>query len=81
MKILVKEHAGHTTRLIFPSGLVLNPIAAGFLSQYLNQQGIPVTREQARVFIKELNRFRKKHKDWKLVEVHSADGDFVEIRL
>lgn len=81
MKILVKEHGGHTIRLIFPSGLVLNSLSASFLPKYLEEQGIHITREQARFFIKELNRFRKRHKDWKLVEVQDADGDFVEIRL
>ena len=81
MKILVKEHGGHTIRLIFPSGLVLNSLSASFLPKYLEEQGIHITREHARVFIKELNRFRKRHKNWKLVEVQDADGDFVEIRL
>ena len=81
MKILVKEHGGHTIRLIFPSGLVLNSLSASFLPKYLEEQGIHITREQARVFIKELNRFRKRHKDWKLAEVQDADGDSVEIRL
>ena len=81
MKILVKEHGGHTIRLIFPSGLVLNSLSASFLPKYLEEQGIHITREQARVFIKELNRFGKRHKDWKLVEVQDADGYFVEIRL
>ena len=81
MKILVKENGGHTIRLIFPSGLVLNSVSASFLPKYLEEQGIHITRDQARAFIKELNRFRKRHKDWKLVEVRDAKGDYVEIRL
>ena len=81
MRILVKEHEGHTIRLMLPSGLVLNSLTASFLPKYLEEQGIHITREQARVFVKELNRFRKRHKDWKLAEVKSADGDIVEICL
>ena len=81
MKILVKGNGGPTIRLIFPSGLVLNFVSASFLPKCLEEQGIHITREQARVFIKELNRFRKRHKDWKLVEVRDAKGDYVEIRL
>lgn len=81
MKILVKEHGGHTIRLVFPSGLVLNSLSARFLPKYLEEQGIHITREQALMFIKELNRFRKSHRDWKLVEVQDADGEIVEIRL
>ena len=53
----------------------------GVFEKYLEEQGIHITREQARVFVKELNRFRKRHKDWKLVEVQGADGDIVDIRL
>lgn len=81
MKILVKEHGGLSIRLVFPSGLVLNSISASFLPKYLEEQGVHITRAQALMFIKELNRFRKRHKDWKLVEVQDADGDIVEIRL
>ena len=81
MKILVKEHGGHTIRLVFPSGLVLYSLSARFLPKYLEEQGIHITREQALMFIKELNRFRKSHRDWKLVEVQDADGEIVEIRL
>ena len=81
MKILVKEHGGHTIRLVFLSGLVLNSLSARFLPKYLEEQGIHITREQALMFIKELNRFRKSHRDWKLVEVQDADGEIVEIRL
>ena len=81
MKILVKERGGHTIRLVFPSGLVLYSLSARFLPKYLEEQGIHITREQALMFIKELNRFRKSHRDWKLVEVQDADGEIVEIRL
>lgn len=81
MKILVKEHGGLSIRLVFPSGLVLNSISASFLPKYLEEQGVHITRAQALMFIKELNRFRKRHKDWTLVEVQDADGDIVEIRL
>ena len=54
MRILVKEHEGHTIRLMLPSGLVLNSLTASFLPKYLEEQGIHITREQARVFVKEL---------------------------
>lgn len=81
MKILVKEQDGHTIRIAFPSGLVLNSLSARFLPKCLREQGIHITREQAVAFIKELNRFRKRHKDWTLVEVQAADGDIVEVHL
>jgi len=32
-------------------------------------------------FVKCLNRYRRSHKDWVLVEVESIDGTFVKIKL
>ena len=81
MRSLGKEPEWHAIRPMLPSGLVLNSLTASFLPKYLEEQGIHITREQARVFVKELNRFRKRHKDWKLVEVQGADGDIVDICL
>lgn len=81
MRILIKENGGHTIRLRIPSRLVLNSLTAGIAPRYLQEQGIRISKAQALAFIREINRFRKRHRDWKLVEVLAADGDRVEIRL
>lgn len=81
MKIVVKSTEGPNIRLLFPSGMVLNRFAAGLAPKYLKDQGITITKEQARHFIKELNRYRRHHPKWVLVEVRSAEGDEVMIKL
>lgn len=81
MRIVVKSNAGPSFWLPIPSGLVLNRFVAGFAPQYLKEYGIDISREQAILFIKELNRYRRKHRDWVLVEVQSAGGVWVKIKL
>ncbi len=81
MKIIVKSNEGPNFWLPIPSGLVLNRFAAGFAPKYLKEYGLNITKEQAIYFVKELNRYRRKHRDWVLVEVQSAGGECVKIKL
>lgn len=81
MKIVVKSNEGTNIRLPIPSGLVLNRFAAGFAPKYLKEYGIDITKEQAINFVKELNRYRRRHPEWVLVEVQSSDGEYVKIKL
>ena len=70
MRIVVKSNEGPNLWLPFPSGLVLNRFVAGLAPKYLKQYGLNITKEQAIFFVKELNRYRRKHPEWVLVEVH-----------
>ncbi len=81
MKIIVKESQGTNLWIPFPSCLVFNRFSAGFLAKTVNGKGVRMDKAQARVIIKALNRYRRKHRDWVLVEVLSADGNYVEIKL
>ena len=81
MKIVVKSNEGPNIWLPIPSGLVLNRFTAGFAPKYLKEHGLDITKEQAITFIKELNRYRRKHSEWVLAEVHSSDGEYVKIKL
>lgn len=81
MKIVVKSNEGPNVWLPIPSGLVLNRFVAGFAVQYLKEYGIDITKEQAVVFVKELNRYRHTHPEWVLAEVQSTDGEYVKIKL
>ncbi len=81
MKIIVNDKEGTNLHLTFPTGLILNRLSVHFMSKGLAKKGVPMTRGQMLPMIKALNQFRRSHKDWKLVEVQSADGEYVEIIL
>ena len=81
MKIVVTSKDGPNIRLPIPSGLVLNRFVAGFAPQYLKEYGIDISKEQAVVFVKALNRYRHEHPEWVLVEAQSSEGDYVKIKI
>ena len=74
MRIVIKSNDRRSPiKLRFPT-----PLALKVLSK---KGGVSLTRKQAAMFAGELRRFKKRHKDWKLIEVISADGERVEITL
>lgn len=86
MKVYVNDNDGTNINIRIPTGLFLNRLTALILTKVLTTvPGIPpdiqLTRAQAYLLMKILKDFKKGHPGWKLVEVHSAEGDVVEIRL
>lgn len=81
MQIVVRSHEGTNIRLPIPTGLVLNRWGVAFMFGSMKKYGLNVTKEQASAFARLLNRYRRSHPEWVLVEVESADGDYVKIRL
>ena len=80
MKIAIKWDETKLT-LCFPTGLVLNRFTAGFGSRMLKKEGIHLTRRQTVLFIKELKKYRRHHRDWNLVEVTENDKNSVIIKI
>lgn len=86
MRIYVDDNDGTNINIRIPTGLLLNRITALILSKVLNTvPGIPdnlkLSKQQLYYFLKIIKDYKKNHPGWKLVEVHSADGDVVEITL
>ena len=81
MKIVVKSNEGPNLWLPIPSALIFNRFSAGFAQKYLKEYGLNITKEQVIFIIKELNRYRRKHPEWVLVEVQSSTGEYVKIKL
>ena len=81
MKIVVKSNEGLNIWLPIPTGLVLNRFVAGFAPKYLKEYGIDITKEQAILFVKALNQYRRKHPEWVSAEVQSSDGEYVKVKL
>ena len=80
MKIIVKE-PNHHIRLQIPTGLAFNRFTAAAISKEAGKYGVKLSPHQARILIKTLKEYRKAYPDWVLVEVHSANGEYVCVKL
>ena len=80
MKISIKNDDLKLT-LRLPTGLILNRLTAGIVCRKLKKEGIHLTRKQTVLFIKELKRYKKKHRDWNLVEISENDTNSVIIKI
>lgn len=89
MKIIVRD-SDTNLNLTLPHRLLLNSLTATLAPRVLNRRtgaeenpSIPkITGKQLRMFIRELNRYRRSHKDWVLLEVENdASGEKVMIKL
>lgn len=81
MRIIVKAKNGPNFRLLLPTALILNRFTAGWVCKSMDSNGMHLSKEQAVAFLGELKRYRRKHRDWVLVEVRSAGGDYVKVKL
>lgn len=80
MKISIKSDDLKLT-LRLPTGLILNRLTAGIVCRKLKKEGIHLTRKQTVLFIKELKKYKKKHRDWNLVEVSENDTNSIVIKI
>lgn len=71
MKIHIRD--GKTFRLRLPNRLVCSRFV-------LKKAGLPITAKQARLLRTTIREFRRTHPEWVLVEVESADGQFVQVK-
>ena len=80
MKIFIKSDDLKLT-LRLPTGLILNRLTAGIVCRKLKKEGLHLTRKQTVLFIKELKKYKKKHRDWNLVEVSENDTNSIVIKI
>jgi hypothetical protein len=59
----------------------LNRFVAGFVPKYLKEYGLDITKEQAILFVKALNQYRRKHPEWVLVEARISNSEYVKVEL
>lgn len=88
MKIIIKD-SDTNRNITLPSRLILNSLTATLAPKWINKKikgsgndtKLCVKGSQLRRLIREINRYRRKHKDWVLVEVEEgATGDRVVIK-
>lgn len=80
MRITVRS-GDFKLRIPIPTGLVLNDLTAGLVPKIMEQNGMTITTKQARKLIRAMKKYKRRHRDWTLVEVQSSRGDYVEIKL
>ena len=80
MKITVRSEEVNLC-IPFPTAIIFNDLTAGIAPRFLSEHGLNVTPQQARKFMRAIRKFKRRHRDWVLCEVQSADGDYVEVKL
>lgn len=89
MKIAIKSDTKKLTIRI-PSFLLFNPITATLCGSRIirsimkddeNENDIRITAKDARKLFREINRARRKYKDWYIVDIVDKDGESVKIKL
>lgn len=83
MKIVIKGPGHRTIRILLPTRLVLNRPAIALWYTFSSEaaSSLPCTKEQLLALIDTIHTCRRRFPDWTLVEVDSASGERVEVRL
>lgn len=81
MKIVAHTPEKRGIHLWIPSCLAFNPVGAMFLPKAMEQNGIRLDHKQAQALVRVINRYRRRHTEWVLVEVQGAGGEYVKIKL
>ena len=89
MKITVNSEE-KSFRLLLPSFLIFNPIVATFcggkmvdsiIKSKVGDISVHFSAKDARRLFREINRARRKFKDWYIVEVDDSNGETVRVKL
>ena len=81
MKIKIEPTGAKPINLCVPTVLALNSITVGILANILKKHGISMKLQTLIAIKKNIKRYKRHHKDWNLLEVTSADGTYVLIRV
>ncbi len=81
MIIKIRSADGPNLFIPIPTGLLCNRLTAGLAAKAMAQNGYTATPEQMVRLFKALRRYKRKHPDWVLTEIRSADGDYVYVKL
>lgn len=81
MRIEIKDTEDADLRLWIPTGLIINRFTAMFIRPALRSHGIHISDAQAAAFVNALRESKHRFKDWVLVDICSADGSKVYIKL
>lgn len=81
MQIRINAKDGPNLWIPLPTGLMFNSLTAPIAARAAAQSGVNITARQMNRLFDAVRRYKKAHPDWVLVEVQSADGDDIRIKL
>lgn len=81
MKIVVSEKDGFSMKIYIPTCIALNRVVAGIAATILKKNNIHIEKRQIISIFNVLKRYKRRHRNFKLVEVSDSDGDYVLIKL
>ena len=81
MLIKVRSTDGPNLTIPLPTGLFCNRLTAGFAAKAMAQNGWHATPEQMAKFFRVARQCKRRNPDWVVVEVQSAEGDYVYVKL
>lgn len=81
MRLVVNNGVEQKINLTVPTWLILNKMTVSFLSDFLQKNGVTVTKEQMKLFVTEIRTYKKQHGNLTLLEVKSPKGEEVTIIL
>lgn len=88
MRIYVKSPGSRTINIVLPTRLILNNLTATIGTKQINkyigentQEAVSISPQEVRKFIRLIHQLKKKYPNWYIVDVESADGEIVKIKL
>ena len=81
MLIKVRSTDGPNLTIPLPTALFCNRLTAGFAAKAMAQNGWHATPEQMAKFFRVARQCKRRNPDWVVVEVQSAEGDYVYVKL
>lgn len=81
MQIRVQNPEGPNFWIPLPTGLIFNRLTASVAARATAEMGVRLSPKQMARLFAAVKRFRRRHPDWVLVEVDSADGEHVRVKL
>lgn len=83
MNVFIKEGGEKPKkfRIILPTSLIFNRFTAGFAAKEAEKNGAKISKKQMINLFKAVKKYKRRHKDWTLVEMISSNGDEVRVKL
>lgn len=81
MRVDIKLENGRKIFFWIPNGLMMNRLSAAIMCSELKKYKMDISTDTAMAMFRQIKHFKARHRNWKLVELTSADGEIINIRF